>query len=502
MNEIEFDLLNKFLIGLKQQKNLMETDFSPEDIGKERRSFYLKDKYNNCFDHLHEKMNEDCRAVRSSAAMFYNTIGIEQIILDGKKYSKIEYEYELPAIDNKDNSDHDHSAHLDVKLEAKDELLFIEAKCMEWLSDPKKLNRAYLSDYCYFDYTGKAVSKFKNAFLCLLKYPQNFHANEKDANYQRYDAVQMTIHILGIYNWCIQNKTSVPKRIILMNIVWNYDCNEYRTEEKEGLEYVGFANLSFRNLFEEIGVYFKVEYVRYSELLSRIDWSNDMERRKYLQRYEVDEKLLDKKDLDLGLSEQVEGYNHRSYTLEQLRETANKYRWDDPQIENIKTKHSKVYNYSEENIPPDLLQQVYPALLKDFKEEWRPIQEWFYAYYNIKNLSYEVSNLGRIRIGKEYLLQDDKEGYHGYLVISKENVEKNPLVKNHSVEIYKFISAAFLGSPADKQIHHIDNNGYDCRPENLILLSPRQHSKAHGFFITGDDRKRHENEININSSKK
>ena len=287
MKKIESYLLNTLMKGLKKQKNLKENDFSPEDVGIEKRNYYLKDNKNNCFDVPHEKLNADSRAVRSSAAMIYNTIGNFEITIDGKKYSDIEYEYELPAIDNNDNSDHPHSANLDVKLETKDELLFIESKCLEWLTHPKKLKRAYLSDYCYFDFTGKAVSKFKNAFLCLLKLPQDFHANEKEVNYERYDAVQMTIHILGIYNWCVNNKRKLPANITLMNIVWDYDCDEYHTEEREAFEYVGFANLTFRNLFEELGVNFKVEYVRYSDFLNRVDWTNNQERRKYLRRYEI-----------------------------------------------------------------------------------------------------------------------------------------------------------------------------------------------------------------------
>lgn len=250
-------------------------------------SYHLKEIKFNLFEEPYKEIDSRANSIRSSAAMIYNTIGKSEITIDGKKYSDIEYEYELPAIDNKDKSDHDHSAHLDVKLETLDELLFIEAKCLEWLSAPKKLNRAYLSDYCYFDYTGRAIPKFKNAFLCLLKYPQDFHANEKEVHYERYDAVQMTIHILGIYNLCVQNKGKIPANIRLLNIVWDYDCDEYHVEEKEGLEYIGFANLTFRNLFDEIGVKFKVEYVRYSDFLNRVDWKYDMERRKYLKRYNI-----------------------------------------------------------------------------------------------------------------------------------------------------------------------------------------------------------------------
>lgn len=248
--------------------------------------YHLKEIKFNLFEAPYTGIDSRANSIRSSAAMIYNTIGKSEITIDGKRYSNIEYEYKLPAIDNKDNSDHDHSAQLDVKLETKNELLFIEAKCLEWLTAPKKLKRAYLSDYCYFDYTGKAISKFKNAFLCLLEQPQDFHANEKEVHYERYDAVQMTIHILGIYNWCVQNKGKLPANIRLLNIVWDYDCDEYHVEEKEGLEYIGFANLTFRNLFDELGVKFKVEYVRYSDFLNRVDWTLDMERRNYLKRYE------------------------------------------------------------------------------------------------------------------------------------------------------------------------------------------------------------------------
>lgn len=84
----------------------------------------------------------------------------------------------------------------------------------------------------------------------------------------------------------MQNKGNLPANIRLLNIVWDYDCDEYHVEEKEGLEYIGFANLTFRNLFDELGVKFKVEYVRYSDFLNRVDWTLDMERRNYLKRYE------------------------------------------------------------------------------------------------------------------------------------------------------------------------------------------------------------------------
>ena len=76
----------------------------------------------------------------------------------------------------------------------------------------------------------------------------------------------------------------------------------------------------------------------------------------------------------------------------------------------------------------------------------------------------------------------------GYL-----NDKKTEFTGNTSKEVYRFIAAAFYPNYCkvyeEKQeydVHHINNNGYDCRPDNLILLTPREHSKAHGFFVSGD----------------
>ena len=102
--------------------------------------------------------------------------------------------------------------------------------------------------------------------------------------------------------------------------------------------------------------------------------------------------------------------------------------------------------------------------------------------YTVASNNYQVSNLGRIKINDTILLQEAYKD--GYLVISNKNNVTG--VNNHSVEIYKFVSAAFLGKPDDKDIHHINNNGYDCRPDNLILLTPREHSKAHGRLVSSD----------------
>ena len=197
--------------------------------------------------------------------------------------------------------------------------------------------------------------------------------------------------------------------------------------------------------------------------------------------------MLDKEILDDGLDEIIIGYAEKEYTLRELRETANYYKSSDPNIDKTKEKHSKIYNYPEQIIPYEILKNTY-NLDENFKEIWRPVPLE-------TKLKYCVSNLGRIAVDfgnnkREILIQDDISGKKGYLIISYENTAKNLGKLNHSICIYQFIAHAFLMHTSDdytKHIHHIDNNGYDCRPENLILLTPRQHSKVHGFFVSGDN---------------
>ena len=104
--------------------------------------------------------------------------------------------------------------------------------------------------------------------------------------------------------------------------------------------------------------------------------------------------------------------------------------------------------------------------------------------YKVASNNYQVSNLGRIKINDTILLQEAYKD--GYLVISNKNNISG--IGDNSKEIFYFISAAFFGKSNGKVIHHINNNGYDCRPDNLILLEPREHSQVHGRYIKPDDK--------------
>lgn len=182
--------------------------------------------------------------------------------------------------------------------------------------------------------------------------------------------------------------------------------------------------------------------------------------------------------LDEGLDEKVFGYKGIEYSLYELRNSANNFRTDDAKCyRNIaKVKYSKIYNCESETIPANLLEEVY-GLSESFKEIWREVPD---------NKKYTVSNLGRIKLNGILVHQDD-ENFNGYLKMTKTTEGKDS--DNRSENIYVFVAKAFfsLEELHGKCIHHINNNGYDCRPENLILLTPPQHSKVHGFPVKGDD---------------
>lgn len=225
--------------------------------------------------------------------MIFNTVGPHRIILDGILFDKIEYERPFDVRNEVAGYETPKPAQLDVSLLSKDEkkLVLIESKFLEWFYSPKSCSIAYLSKRCYRQETGLKTDLFIKSFKNFLSEPQAENSNHREnllPFYKTYDAVQMNLHILGIYNFCSLNKGKLPEQIKLINVVWDCDsAEEYQQEEKEGKEYVSSANITFKDMFMELGVDFSVEYVKYSDFLNRIDWSDDLEHRNYLKRYEV-----------------------------------------------------------------------------------------------------------------------------------------------------------------------------------------------------------------------
>ena len=82
-----------------------------------------------------------------------------------------------------------------------------------------------------------------------------------------------------------------------------------------------------------------------------------------------------------------------------------------------------------------------------------------------------VSNLGRIKIGDNVVKQ-----YHidyGYLKVN--------IVNKYFYNVYRIVAETWCECPVKKttqywSVHHINNNGFDNRPDNLIWGNNKEHS--------------------------
>lgn len=162
-----------------------------------------------------------------------------------------------------------------------------------------------------------------------------------------------------------------------------------------------------------------------------------------------------------AMNEIVKGYNGKTYTIRELAEKAGEFTQKNSKEKKAKETFEPIYNSDE-----DLLTG----------EEWRTLTQKGWS-------KYAVSNKGRIRWNGHLIKQYDEIRYGkertGYLVLDR-NKEYDV---EHHFYVYKMVAMAFLGKEENDKyhVHHIDNNGYDCRPENLILLTPEQHSYVHVF---------------------
>jgi hypothetical protein len=92
-----------------------------------------------------------------------------------------------------------------------------------------------------------------------------------------------------------------------------------------------------------------------------------------------------------------------------------------------------------------------------------------------KNEIIEVSNLGRIKIENRIVEQwDDDSNGRGWLYVKIGKIIDYPRY------VYRFVAETWCQCPDDLlgwQVHHITNNGYDNRPENLIWIKENLHKQ-------------------------
>ena len=277
----ETKIYNKLLRNLNQPKD----KFYPEDLKRSSKAkYYFKNIEDNCFDLPHDKLDNRARAIYSSAAMIYNLLG-KSVTLNNKSYEVI-YEEELPAITPGKNKYQTHKAHLDATLRNNDEIIFVEAKMREWLGQPKKLKNAYLDESKYLDITDNK-QQFINFFKTIIE-NSNLEQEEYKSTYKKYDAIQMTIHILGIYNFIKLGNNNNIKKISLINCIWDYhSIPQYKKEVEEANNFIPKANNYFKPIFKNLGIDFNIEHYSFHELKELIDFKDDKEREEYLKRYDI-----------------------------------------------------------------------------------------------------------------------------------------------------------------------------------------------------------------------
>ena len=277
------EILRKLKKGLLiARPELLESDFGPKNkqLINYKEFYFLKENENkNFFDVPGKlKLGTGTGAIKSSAAFIYNIFGKDSIIIENKKYKKIEFEKGLQTLLNRPN------AELDGYLVSEDETkeIFFETKLLEWSGSPKNLAIAYLSEENY-----PKENKYAKEFISFFKTLVDENKKSESKGVIRvahktkvYDAIQMTIHILGIYNSICNHKLK-SKNIELINLVWDYDHPRYKKEALEASAFVIKVNKTFIPLFSKMDVTFNVRYIPFSDFMKIVKFENQ-ERLQYL----------------------------------------------------------------------------------------------------------------------------------------------------------------------------------------------------------------------------
>ena len=97
-------------------------------------------------------------------------------------------------------------------------------------------------------------------------------------------------------------------------------------------------------------------------------------------------------------------------------------------------------------------------------------------YHGEYSFGVKASNLGRIMHQGEIISQREQEGKIGYLELYKERSGLTGKL------VYQIIADIWLDKPENPEAyirHHISNNGFDNRPDNLVWVTKKEDVEIH-----------------------
>ena len=286
--------------GLEKVAGNEKLDFYAESTKDADAKFYLSHGEKNFYNSVKpkHKLHMYYNTVASSAAFAFNIFGEDEknfnkgnvINYLNEEFVVKEYEKELKALNNRE------PAHLDCFISSKDKDVYIETKLTEWLCAPKNLAEAYLERDGYrnediYDH----FSKFFKDFIddTVMKDSDD----RIKSTYTRYDAIQMLIHSLGIFN----DYMGTNKKVELWNIVWDIDSVDnndkcelvnpyikmYKEESDEAKNFINYANELIVPYFKNNGIDYAIKYIPFSEFYKNVNYINEPGRKEYMKRYFV-----------------------------------------------------------------------------------------------------------------------------------------------------------------------------------------------------------------------
>ena len=263
-----------------------EKEIKKYGLSSERKNFFtdmsekVEDEYKNGEGKEFEK--GDFKRIRSSAAMIFNLLGNDNIVVlpncyfpDGQYEKQYEFKYSTVKSSSR-------KANLDAWLCKEDCEIFIESKCLEWIQNRSNapLSPSYFSKNEYFD------SKTADTFINV----------GKEILLSQYDSCQMFRHTLAIYNYLWQHPEKNNKKVYLVNVVWEPDESEL--PEKIGDIYklqLELEHREFKLFYEKMNPIinlikptlakdFDILYLPIKEFYSILKYSDEKQKR-FVQRY-------------------------------------------------------------------------------------------------------------------------------------------------------------------------------------------------------------------------